>query len=115
MTRAASTRMDVVTITPSSTDFITWHRASDGTPRKATLDTILDNSFSGTGTLTLNGTNAVTVNSTAIATTSMVLFSLNTVGGTVGAIPTVKTINAGVNMTVAGTASDTSVYNYKII
>jgi len=45
----------------------------------------------------------------------IVLISLNTVGGTVGAIPKVTTITAGTSFTVAGTASDTSTYNWAII
>jgi hypothetical protein len=66
----------------------------------------------GVGTFTLNGTTAVTVADAGTNLTSMILFSLNTVGGTVGAIPSVKTITAGTGFTVSGTASDTSVYNF---
>lgn len=67
------------------------------------------------GTFTCNGATNVTINTTSIATTSIVVISLNTVGGTVGAIPKVTTITAGTSFTVAGTASDTSVYNWAII
>lgn len=65
------------------------------------------------GTFTCNGTTAVTITDPAIVTTSIIDISLNTVGGTVGAIPAVKTITSG-SCTVAGTASDTSVYNYVV-
>jgi len=67
------------------------------------------------GTFICNGTNAVTVTDANIQTTSLVMISLNTVGGTVGAIPTVKTITGSTSFTTAGTASDTSTYNYMII
>lgn len=64
------------------------------------------------GTFIANGTSAVTVANTAIAITDMISISLNTVGGTVGAIPHVATITAGTGFTVVGTASDTSTYNW---
>ena len=67
------------------------------------------------GTFTANGASAVTVADTNVTATSMILIALKTVGGTVGAIPAVKTITAGTGFTVAGTASDTSVYNYLIL
>ncbi len=64
------------------------------------------------GTFTCNGSTPVVVANTETTLTGLIVFSLNTVGGTVGAIPSVKTITAGTGFTVAGTASDTSVYNY---
>lgn len=67
------------------------------------------------GTFVANGASAVTVAAPTVAITSGILISLNTVGGTVGAIPAVKTITAGTGFTVAATASDTSTYNYVII
>lgn len=67
------------------------------------------------GTVVINGVTPVTVTNANITKSSIVLFGLNTVGGTVGAIPTVKTITEGTSFTVAGTASDTSTYNYVII
>lgn len=67
------------------------------------------------GTFTCNGATNVTITDANITTTALVAISLNTVGGTVGAIPKVTTITAGTSFTVAGTASDTSVYNYRII
>lgn len=66
------------------------------------------------GTFVLTGTTPVTVSNTNVALTSIVDISLNTVGGTVGAIPTLKTITAASGFTVAGTAADTSTYNYAI-
>ena len=67
------------------------------------------------GTFTATGASAVTVANVKITANSSVVITLKTVGGTVGAVPAIKTITAGTGFTVAGTASDTSVYNYKII
>lgn len=67
------------------------------------------------GTFVCNGATPVTVNNTSIDITDAIIISLNTVGGTVGAVPAVKTITAATGFTVAGTASDTSTYNYAII
>lgn len=67
------------------------------------------------GTFTANGTSAVTVADTNVTANSNIIVTLKTVGGTVGAVPSVKTITAGTGFTISGTASDTSVYNYAII
>ena len=67
------------------------------------------------GTFTLNGSTPVTVNNTNVAISDAIIISLNTVGGTVGAHPAIQTITAATGYTVAGTAGDTSVYNYAII
>ena len=67
------------------------------------------------GTVVLNGVTPVTISNTSIAITDTIMFSLNTVGGTVGLHPTIKTITAGSGVTVAGTVGDTSAYNYAII
>jgi hypothetical protein len=66
----------------------------------------------GFGTVTVNGVTPVTVVDAGVTAQSIILFTLKTVGGTVGAIPSVKTITLGTGFTVAGTASDTSTYNY---
>ena len=70
---------------------------------------------SKTGTVTLNGATPVSVSNTTITVNSIVIFTLATVGGTVGAYPSIQTITASSGFTVAGTASDTSVYNYIIL
>lgn len=67
------------------------------------------------GTFVCNGASNVTINTTSIGVKSIVIISLNTVGGTVGQIPHVTTITAGTSFTVAGTASDTSTYNWAIV
>lgn len=67
------------------------------------------------GTFTANGTTAVTVADSRVQAGSIVVFTLRTVGGTVGAYPAIQTKTAGTGFTVAATASDTSVYNYAIL
>ena len=67
------------------------------------------------GVFTLNGTTAVTVTNAAVTANSLIPITLKTVGGTVGAAPAIQTITAGTGFTVAGTAADTSVYNYCIL
>lgn len=64
------------------------------------------------GTVTVNGTASQTVTEPNYIAGDVVLFGLLTVGGTVGAVPTVKTGTTGTGFTVAATASDTSVYTY---
>lgn len=67
------------------------------------------------GAFTINGATPVTVANTAVTGTSAIIITLDTVGGTVGAVPAIQTITPGTGFTVAGTASDTSIYNYVII
>jgi hypothetical protein len=67
------------------------------------------------GTVTLNEATPVVVANPLITASSVIVFTLKTVGGTVGAYPSVKTITPGTGFTVAGSASDTSIYNYTII
>lgn len=67
------------------------------------------------GTFTCNGATPVVVANTTVTADSQILVTLKTVGGTVGATPAVKTITPTTGFTIAGTASDTSVYNYAII
>ncbi len=69
----------------------------------------------GSGTFTCNGVTPVVVSNTNISANSNIIVTLKTVGGTVGAVPAVKTITASTGFTIAGTASDTSIYNYIII
>ena len=66
----------------------------------------------GVGSFVANGATPVTIADAGTNLTSMFLFSLNTVGGSVGAIPRVVTITAGTGVTVNCTASDTSTYNW---
>ena len=67
------------------------------------------------GTVTLNGATPVTVANTNVTANTVFSWGLKTVGGTVGAVPAVQTITPGTGFTVAGTALDTSVYNYRVI
>ena len=69
-----------------------------------------------TGTFTANGATPVTVTNANITANSVVAFGLKTVGGTVSPNgPAMITVTPGTGFTVAGTALDTSVYNYAII
>lgn len=68
-----------------------------------------------TGTFVCNGVTPVNVVNAAVTANSVVIATLKTVGGTVGAVPAVKTITPGTGFTIAGTASDTSTYNVLIL
>ena len=67
------------------------------------------------GTFTVNGATPVTVVAPNVTATSVITWSLKTVGGTVGAMPAIQTITPGTGFTIAATAGDTSVYAYLII
>lgn len=68
------------------------------------------------GTFVANNATPVTVADTRITASSVVVITLKTVGGTVGAsAPAIKTITPGTGFTVTALASDTSTYNYQII
>lgn len=67
------------------------------------------------GTGTCNGTATITVANTNVDAGSIIIFTLKTVGGTVGAQPALKTITAGTGFQFACTASDTSTYNFIIL
>lgn len=69
------------------------------------------NSFSGE--VVLNGATGVDVANTDILITDIILFGINTAGGTPAAYT--YTITAGTGFTVTGTAGDTSTLNYVII
>lgn len=81
----------------------------------AAVQAIVEEGLTEVGTFTANGVTPVTVADTSITANSLVLITLKTVGGTVGAIPHVETITPGTGFTVIGTALDTSVYNYGVI
>lgn len=67
------------------------------------------------GTFTATGTTPVVVVAAEVTDQSVIVVTLKTVGGTVGAVPAVKTITPGTGFTIAGTASDTSIYNYAVL
>jgi len=78
-------------------------------------DSLVGNRPVTTGTVTLNESTPVTVAAPLVTANSNIVFTLKTVGGTVGAYPTIQTITPGTGFTVEGGASDTSTYNYWII
>lgn len=83
----------------------------------ATSTLVLKQGANGkTGTFTLNGATPVSVSNTSVTANSVVILTLKTVSGTVSpSAPNVQTITPSTGFTVAGTAGDTSVYNYHII
>jgi len=66
------------------------------------------------GTFTVAGTGTVTVADTNVTTASTIDYTLKNVGGTVGPVPQLLTITAGVGFTLKATTADTSIYNYVI-
>lgn len=90
------------------------------TPAAGTFTNLLANAkltYTGVriGTFVNNGVTPVTVANANVTANSMIIVSLNTVGGTVGALPHVATITPTTGFTTVGAASDTSTYNYMII
>jgi hypothetical protein len=67
------------------------------------------------GTFTANGATPVTVVNANIAADDMVIITLKTAGGTVGALPRLVTRTNGTGFNVNCTASDTSIYDYRIL
>jgi hypothetical protein len=67
------------------------------------------------GTFICNEATPVTVEATNLTANSVVIITLKTVGGTVGAVPAIQTVTPGTGFTVAGTAADTSDYNFIIL
>lgn len=94
------------------------------------LDTTFGDALEFVGTVTLNGATPVSVASVPLkAKRWTIFFGLQTISGTVGATPTVQTFtpsSAGGapgpqgnppfngSMTVAGSAGDTSTYQFRI-
>ena len=66
------------------------------------------------GTVTLTEDTPVTVANTNVTANSISVFTLKTVGGTVGAYPAIQTITPGTGFTVEGSSGDTSIYNYSV-
>ena len=73
------------------------------------------------GTFVLNGATPVTVSGVhLVSALQSIVISLNTPGGTVGALPAIQTLTPSAtpgagSFTIAGTAGDTSTYNYMIL
>lgn len=104
------------TKTPITTDLLLIGDVTQGDLNKATVASVVAiGALATTGTVTLNGATPVTVTNSAVTANSQIIFTLKTVGGTVGAYPAIQTITASTGFTVAGTALDTSVYNFVII
>ena len=67
------------------------------------------------GTFTLNGATNVVVGNTQLGALDQIIYTLKTVGGTVVTYPVVKVRTNGVGFQVAGSATDLSVYDYRIL
>lgn len=65
------------------------------------------------GTFTLNGATPVTVADTYVTANSVIIITVKTPTG-IGAQPVPQTVTPSTGFTVAGTAGDTSIYNYRI-
>lgn len=119
-TVAASTGNTLVAGTLAATGLVTatagMNSADNLTMTAAAKGLVLKQGANGKcGTFVANGSTPVTVSNTSIATTDTVMISLNTVGGTIGSAPVMKTITASTGFTVTSGGSDTSTYNYVII
>ena len=68
---------------------------------------------SNSGLVTLNGATPVAVVKSDITARDIILFGINTVGGTPAAYS--YTITPGTGFSVTGTAGDTSILNYVIL
>lgn len=102
--------------TPAAGTFTTTTQSGNETFSVAAAGPVLKRGSNGrVGTFVCNGVTPVTVSNTSVAITDAIIISLNTAGGTVGAVPAIQTITASTGFTVAGSASDTSTYNYCII
>lgn len=67
------------------------------------------------GTFVANGATPVDISRIATSINDVIIISLNTIGGTVGAQPVVTSVTADTGFSVTATAGDTSTYNYVVI
>ncbi|MGL4813514.1 MAG: hypothetical protein ACRCXM_17225 [Beijerinckiaceae bacterium] len=67
------------------------------------------------GTFTLNGSTNVVVNNANLKAGDQIIFTLRTVGGTLGTPPMIRVRTNGTGFQVNGAAADTSVYDYRIM
>ncbi len=104
--------VSVITIIPpnSYATYLTTYTAAS----TITMAGVYQGYYPHSGTFTIAGTGTVTVADTNITTASSIDITLKNVGGTVGAVPAIQTITAGVGFTVKGTTADLSIYNYTI-
>lgn len=109
---ASNVTINGATVVPANSWAKYLVTATSGTA--ITLTCIGQGFFPARGTFVANGATPVTVSNAAVTAGSQIEFTLKTPGGTVGAVPAVQTITPGTGFTVAGTALDTSTYNYEI-
>lgn len=104
--------VSVITVIPPNSYgsyLVTYTAAST-----VTMAGVYQGYYPHSGLFTVAGTGTVTISDTNVTTASSIDITLKNVGGTVGALPSLKTITAGVGFTVQATTADVSVYNYTI-
>lgn len=104
--------VSVITIIPPNS-YASWLVTYTATST-ITMAGVYQGYYPHSGTFTVAGTGTVTVADTNITTASSIDITLKNVGGTVGAVPSIKTITTGVGFTVSATTADVSIYNYTI-
>lgn len=104
--------VSVVTIVPPNS-FASWLLTYTATST-ITMAGVYQGYYPHSGTFTVAGTGTVTISDTNVTTASAIDITLKNVGGTVGAVPSIKTITTGTGFTVSATTGDVSVYNYTI-
>lgn len=116
-----TTQVSTLTATQTATFQATIQCDSIVATQLSTFTTVQMSSLTSTqlavppsGTVTVNGVTVQTVSFGGITSGSSILFTLKTVGGTVGT-PHVVTITPSTGFNVASQASDTSTYNYLVI
>lgn len=107
------------TATPVAGDYLLFVKGStNGPAEKATVASVVQaitQASATSGTFVATGATPVTVPNANFGASSAVVFTLKTVGGTVGAYPAIQTVTPSTGFTVAATSGDTSTYNYRIL
>lgn len=91
---------------------------TNGPAQKATVASVVNaivQASATSGTFVATGVTPVVVANANFGANSVVVFTLKTVGGTVGAYPAIQTVTPATGFTVAATSGDTSTYNYRIL
>jgi len=81
---------------------------------RATVAQIAAVASSNTGTVTVNGATPVAKADTRVTANSVIVFTLNAIGGTPAGAPFVTSITPGASFSVEAGSTDTSTYNYVI-
>jgi len=115
ITRAGLTTLQVGSL--NATQIVALSTCQIASLTTTQIGTLSATMLLGAGTFTCNGATGVSTQVGGLTSTSVLLFSLKTVGGTVGATPRAlfpPNTTSGI-VVIAGSASDTSVYNVAAI